>query len=294
MPKCTTEGIGYALECWTCRLQGRTYRYIGESSRSPYQRGQEHWKEILAGKKTHPLVDHFLDFHQGTRQEVLFRTLATFQTALHRQVWESVEIGTQQCLNHKTEWGSSKDPTLIPGRSPINKGLARAQTLKQVAGNTRKRVRQAEPTQEEGTDNSSRPAKVMRPSTLPGTTSSAPTDPGTPARSRWGRWQVHLSSPESPEEPQPRRRREREKLQQKATGPSGLKGPSIQGQSGKIATSQPPQGREGTVVEGSTTIGTPGPRNLPPDLRNNQGNLPWELRPRKKSRKGPICDQMYK
>ena len=45
-PKCTTEGIGYAVECWTCRLQGETYRYIGESSRSAYQRALEHWKEV--------------------------------------------------------------------------------------------------------------------------------------------------------------------------------------------------------------------------------------------------------
>lgn len=88
LPKCTTEGIGYVIECWPCRLQGKTYRYIGETSRSAYQRAQEHWKEIQAGKKTHPLVDHFLELHQGTTQEVLFRTLATFQTALQRQVWE--------------------------------------------------------------------------------------------------------------------------------------------------------------------------------------------------------------
>ena len=52
--------------------------------------------------------------------------------------------------------------------------------------------------------------------------------------------------------------------------------------SGKSATRQPPQGREGTMVEGSTSIGTSGPRNLPPDLENYQGNLPWKLRPRKK------------
>ena len=159
-----------------------------------------------------------------------------------------------------------------------------------------KRVRQTEPTQE-GDPGNSRPAKARRPLTPSLPTSATATDPGTPARSRWGRWQVHLSSPESPEDPQQtRRRREREKQgqEQKATGPSGLKGPSIQGLSGKIATSQPLQGREGTGVEGSTSIGTPGPRNLPPDLRHNQGNLPWELRPRKKSRKGPICDQMYK
>ena len=163
----------------------------------------------------------------------------------------------------------------------MNKGLARAQKDNQVAGNTRKRVRQHEP--EQGRDpGNSRPAKTRRTST---SSPPTPTDPETPARSRWGRWQVHLSSPESPEDTQPARRRGERKKQgqeQKATGPSGLKGPFTQVLSGKSATRQPPQGREGTMVEGSTSIGTSGPRNLPPDLENDQGNLPWKLRPRKK------------
>ena len=121
--------------------------YIGETSHSAYQRAQEHWKEIQAEKKTHPLVNHFLDFHQGTKQEVLFQTLATFQTALQRQVWELVEIdfttsslGVSHSLNQKTEWGSSKDPALVPRRSPLAKGLARAQAEGQLSGNTTKRV----------------------------------------------------------------------------------------------------------------------------------------------------------
>ena len=34
--KYTTEGVGYSLECWECRLVGRKYLYVGETSRSPY------------------------------------------------------------------------------------------------------------------------------------------------------------------------------------------------------------------------------------------------------------------
>ena len=66
-------------------------------------------KEIVAGKKTHPMVDHFKEVHNGNRQEILFRTIAQFQTALERQVWESVEIDSTtasiglHCLNSKTE-----------------------------------------------------------------------------------------------------------------------------------------------------------------------------------------------
>ena len=65
IPKCTSEGIGYYLECWGCRLIGKRYQYVGESSRSMYQRGREHLREVNMGKKTHPLVDHFMEQHQG-------------------------------------------------------------------------------------------------------------------------------------------------------------------------------------------------------------------------------------
>ena len=148
LPKCTTEGIAYVMECWTCRLAGKSYRYIGETSRSGHQRGTEHWKEIVAGKKTHPMVEHFSDHHEGQQQEVLYRIVAQFQKALERQVWESVEIdstistlGLNNCLNSKTEWGMSKDPALISKTSPAKMGIARAQKEGQTHGNTSKRIR---------------------------------------------------------------------------------------------------------------------------------------------------------
>ena len=100
-------------------------------------------KEILAGKKTHPMVDHFLDHHGGEQQEILFRTVGHFHKALERQVWESVEIdstvasiGLHRCLNSKTEWGGSKDPALVNKGTPLQKGLARAQQQNQRTGNT--------------------------------------------------------------------------------------------------------------------------------------------------------------
>ena len=57
--KCTKEGVGYSLECWECRLEGSKYIYIGETSRSPYQRGKEHERDIDRDKKAHPMCIHF-------------------------------------------------------------------------------------------------------------------------------------------------------------------------------------------------------------------------------------------
>ena len=137
-------------------------------------------KEVIAGKKTHPLVDHFREVHNGSRQEILFRTIAQFQTALERQVWESVEIDSTtasiglHCLNSKTEWGLSKDPALVNRGTPQKKTLARAQRQDQVAGNTSKRLA----TQPEDTRPTKRCRRVLRGEGEPdqGTHTTVPTD----------------------------------------------------------------------------------------------------------------------
>ena len=54
LPNCTTEGVGYYIECWQCRLNGKMFCYVGESSRSAHQRGKEHMREIAKGKKLIP------------------------------------------------------------------------------------------------------------------------------------------------------------------------------------------------------------------------------------------------
>ena len=74
-PKCIAEGAGYILECWTFRLGGKKAPYIGETSRSPYQRGREHLQEVAVGKKTHPIVLHFPEVQRGRMQGILIRTV---------------------------------------------------------------------------------------------------------------------------------------------------------------------------------------------------------------------------
>ena len=106
-----SEGVSYCLECWHCRLVGKKFIYIGESSRSACQRGREHLREMHMGKRTHPMVDHFEERHQGDPQFVVMRILMQAKTAMQRQVWESVTIDFTAeevkagCLNSKCEWG---------------------------------------------------------------------------------------------------------------------------------------------------------------------------------------------
>ena len=117
-PKCTSEGIGYIIECWPCRLEGKTFSYVGESSRSSYQRGREHTQEVEMRRQTHPLVIHSEEQHEGRGVEIIMRVVTQTETALQRQVWESVQIDAMSskdpkgCLNLKNEWGHSKNPSL--------------------------------------------------------------------------------------------------------------------------------------------------------------------------------------
>merc|ERR1712112_312225 len=109
-PSCTSEGINYIIECLTCRQNGVRRKYCGESSRSGYQRGAEHQKEIDSGLLSHPLVLRFWEEHGGRKQEVMMRILSTHITPMERQIREAVNIGEsskkgQECLNLKNEWG---------------------------------------------------------------------------------------------------------------------------------------------------------------------------------------------
>ena len=45
--KYTTKGVGYIIECWPCKLIGKSYKYVCESSWSPV--GREHKASIYQG-----------------------------------------------------------------------------------------------------------------------------------------------------------------------------------------------------------------------------------------------------
>ena len=308
IPKCTTEGIGYTLECWPCRLHGQQYRYIGESSRSSHQRGSEHLNEIRQGKRTHPMVQHFLEVHGGVQQEVLFRTIGQFLTALERQVWESVEIDStthslgQRCLNNKTEWGSSKDPALIPREIPRRKPMMRVHNSNQQPGTKRIRVH----TGGEEVDVPHRPAKRGRrnerqdegPSDVINnvTSSEGPSSvissgghnnvtssegplhvtsrDSTPVRSRWSRWQEYKRT--SPEHQGPN----------SAIMPtrSGHKGPFIKDLREMLPRSLT-QSREGLCVGQPTSV-DPGGTTLATTLEGPSQGLNFSKDPPAKPRLG--------
>ena len=90
---------------------------MGETSRSSYQRGTEHEKEVREAVATHPLVIHCQEEHGGVIQPILMRILSTHLTPMDRQIQESLNIIQEirkegSCLNQKSEWAGAKFPDL--------------------------------------------------------------------------------------------------------------------------------------------------------------------------------------
>ena len=137
---CTKRSITYETWCRTCERREeeiieekyekeeerntekrkiKRYKYIGESSRSGYERGLEHirdWKEL---KKESHMVKHYFSVHEGENPEEMefhMRIIKTHRSAFNRQISESVEIQNQKkdhvILNSKSEYNRCALPRL--------------------------------------------------------------------------------------------------------------------------------------------------------------------------------------
>ena len=117
---CTRRSIVYETGCITCEKKEekmileiyeeedqqreaskkiRLFKYIGESSRSPYERGLEHLRDLEELKKDSHMLKHFFSEHE--REEIKdmefgMRVLKTHKTAYDRQISESVTIQTKK------------------------------------------------------------------------------------------------------------------------------------------------------------------------------------------------------
>ena len=102
------------LECWLCRLAGKTAKYIGESSRSAFQRGKEHLAAVRRGDTTNAIGKHYALKHpdwDGEQDSFTFTVLKTPRLVgkLHRYIAEALKIreavlAPPEHLNSKGEW----------------------------------------------------------------------------------------------------------------------------------------------------------------------------------------------
>ena len=102
---------------------------MGESSRSLYERGKEHWRNFKAGMEDNHIKKHHVIHHggEGTPRFHL-KPVMFHQTALSRQISEAVRIerwGEDLVLNSKTEFNRCRISRLTIGEEVRRDGRAK-------------------------------------------------------------------------------------------------------------------------------------------------------------------------
>ena len=119
---CSSRNIVYASECMECKANGKVSRYIGESSRSLFERAGEHMKDSKrkeeegaqsedCKKKTSHMKDHWIQEHEGRETEFRFRILKKCQSSFQREIQEAVLIKL---------WGEKKEVNLLNAKEEFN------------------------------------------------------------------------------------------------------------------------------------------------------------------------------
>ena len=88
--------------------------YVGESSRSLYERTKEHWEDAGGGSEDSHIHKHWINVHSGVgAPKFKFRVIRSFQDCLSRQIAESVRIDMRgTVLNSQAVYSRCRLPRL--------------------------------------------------------------------------------------------------------------------------------------------------------------------------------------
>ena len=141
---CQRQGVLYKLVCKICTQEGREKQaiYVGESARTPFDRGAEHLKLMEREDPESPAVEHTQEMHPGQETSFSMEVISFPKTTLQRQAMEGHYIGLnegQNLLNRRGEWGQNLPPKMIvQGQEQVQK---KRQVKRQGQGNQSKKVR---------------------------------------------------------------------------------------------------------------------------------------------------------
>ena len=126
---CRQRNILYESECTLCAGQKVKQKdgnyslgdgkgiYVGESSRSIYERAKEHEMDKVKGSEDSHQIKHWLSSHEEllTPPSFKFKIVRTFQDPLTRQLSEAVRIDLRGdgILNSKAEYSRCRVPRLV-------------------------------------------------------------------------------------------------------------------------------------------------------------------------------------
>ena len=97
-----------------CAEEGNKTQYIGETSRSTFERMEEHRKIIMKKKTESPLIEHHIEKHENQEPSFRAKVVLSVQKPLERQCREGYLIGNPPegvtLMNRKGEWGQNLPP----------------------------------------------------------------------------------------------------------------------------------------------------------------------------------------
>ena len=111
---CMKKNTIYMIECMTCMEEGNKTQYIGETSRSTYERMEEHRNMMEKIKTESPLIEHHLEKHEKQEPNFRAKVVLSVRKPLERQCREGYLIGNPpdgvNLMNRKGEWGQNLPP----------------------------------------------------------------------------------------------------------------------------------------------------------------------------------------
>ena len=112
---CRTLNPVYKITCLDCASIGKQTHYIGESSRSLYDRTREHVQALRDKNAKYAVTKHWLEAHKDLENppKYQFKVLGSYLTAIQRQISEGLAIEShdpETLINGKGEYGSNRIP----------------------------------------------------------------------------------------------------------------------------------------------------------------------------------------
>merc|ERR1712130_717996 len=117
----------------------RLHKYVGETSRSLYERGLEHLRDLNELKQESHMLKHYFDHHPEEELEKMefgAKIIKAARTAFNRQVGESVYIqenaANHAILNSKSEYNRCALPRLTTkmGDTTVDKEIEKMKKMK--------------------------------------------------------------------------------------------------------------------------------------------------------------------
>ena len=109
---CGSTGVTYELVCRACKS-----KYVGETSRSAYTRGREHFHPLERREESSVLWRHCCERYDGNEVGFVMNVMGVFHDdAMLRQITESVLINKVEegkLINSKSEWNYVNVPRAV-------------------------------------------------------------------------------------------------------------------------------------------------------------------------------------